>query len=217
MLKKLNRTVKFVYQQRRAVLFLLSPAVIVGTYVLNVCWRVSIAEYEQFGRSTLLPVSFKQHAYDEPPSESSYGADTYTFVRPDGSTVRVYKQLINGFQHAYGSALADFEIGRTLADYLFRANEYAESYVFCRNTDTEDYSLDTRKDLANNAVGRRIAQTVKQENLHIDDAYARILKDTVEAVDSERVLPHFRDPRVAQLPPESSFGCPGLPAERAKR
>ncbi len=102
---------------------------------------------------------------------------THIFER-DGTSVRVYKQLINGFQHAYGSALAEYEIGSPLADLLFRANEYAESYVFCRDTDTEKYSLDTRKDLANNAVGRGIADKARKLNLSGPTAYDYILLDS---------------------------------------
>jgi hypothetical protein len=131
-------------------------------------------------------------------------------LREDGQTIKVHKQLINGFQHAYGSAIADYEIGDKLADLLFRANEYAESYLFCRNTDTKDYSLDTRKDLANNLIGRSIANKARQSGWTGPAAYDYILAQTVSAVDSGQVLPHFRDPRVAKLPTEAEMGCPGL-------
>ena len=197
-------------QQLKAFLLLSAPALVAGLYVLSVCWRVSVAEFEQFGRSTLLPVTFSQHKYDEPSTAESYGANTYTHTRADGTKVRVYKQLINGFQHTYGSALADYEIGNTLADFLFRANEYAESYVFCRDTDTYEYHLDTRKDLANNAIGRSIAKKARKSKLNGADAYAYILSESVKAVDSNLTLPHFKSPRVAQLPSAAEMGCPGL-------
>jgi hypothetical protein len=117
---------------------------------------------------------------------------------------------------SYGSALAAYELGPALADYLFRANEYAESYVFCRDTDTEKYSLDTRKDLANNHIGRMIGAAARSNNLGSTDAYQYILQKTVEAVDSEIVLPHLYDPRVARLPSESKMGCPGLRSEKRR-
>ncbi len=214
MLKVLFQISKAIRKRGKIVLLLLTPILVVGAYVTSVCWRVSVAEYEQFGRSTLLPVSFTQRKYNEPATHASFQSNTFTYKRKDGTSVRVYKQLINGFQHAYGSALAAYEIGSPLADLLFRANEYAESYVFCRDTDTEKYSLDTRKDLANNAVGRDIAESVRKLNLSRPDAHSNLLSETVKAVDSNRVLPHFMDPRVALLPSESKMGCPGLRSDR---
>ncbi len=207
---------KTIQKRWRVLLPIAAPILIVGSYVFSVCWRVSIAEFEQFGRSTLIPVSFTQRKYSEPAMPSSYTSNTYTYRRKDGTSVRVYKQLINGFQHSYGSALAEYEIGNPLADLLFRANEYAESYVFCRDTDTEKYSLDTRKDLANNAVGRNIADAARKLNLSGPAAYDYMLWETVKAVDSKKVLPHFLDPRVALLPSESHMGCPGLRSERQR-
>lgn len=202
-------------KHRRALVIISLPALILGGYVLSVCWRVSIAEHDEFGRSTLLPVTFKTPpAYNELPVAQSYGSGTYTFIRKDGKQIKVHKQLINGFQHSYGSALADFELGPLLADYLFRANEYAESYVFCRDTDTEKYSLDTRKDLANNKIGRAIGEAARTKNLTGQEAYRYMLSKTLDAVDSEVVLPHLYDPRVAKLPPESKMGCPGLRSEK---
>ena len=216
MLKNLLQISRKIQKRWRVLLPIAAPILIVGTYVFSVCWRVSVAEFEQFGRSTLLPVSFTQRKYNEPAVPSSYMSNTYTYQRKDGTSVRVYKQLINGFQHSYGSALAAYEISNPLADLLFRANEYAESYVFCRDTDTEKYSLDTRKDLANNAVGRNIADSARKLNLSGPAAYDYILWQTVKAVDSKTVLPHFLDPRVASLPSESGMGCPGLRSERKR-
>lgn len=184
--------------------------------MLNVCWRVSIAEYEQFGRSTLLPVSFSQRKYNEPATPASFRNSTYTYKRKDGTSVHVHKQLINGFQHSYGSALADYEIGSSFADMLFRANEYAESYLFCRDTDTEKYSLDTRKYLSNNALGRDIGENAHKLHMSGAQAYNYILSETVKAVDSNKVLPHFLDPRVALLPSESKMGCPGLRSDKRR-
>lgn len=187
------------------------PVAIVGLYTLSVIWRVGLAEAEQFGRSTLIPVTLKPPRYKEPPTSQSYGNPTYSFVRKNGKTVTVHTQLINGFQHAYGSALVDYELGTHFADLLFRGNEYAESYVLCRKTaNTEAYSLDTRKDLANNGIGRAIGKRARRLNLAGDQAYQYILTETLQAVDEEEVLPHFRDPRVAKLPTEEQYGCPGL-------
>lgn len=209
-LKTLRHMTKMIRKRWRTMLLISAPILLVGGYILSVCWRVSIAEFEQFGRSTLFPVSFSQRKYNEPAVPSSYGTETFTYVRKDGTHVRVYKQLINGFQHSYGSALADYEVGSIVADLLFRANEYAESYVFCRDTDTEKYSLDTRKDLANNAIGRLIGENARKANTKNLDAYTYILAENIKAVDSSRVLPHYLDPRVACLPSEAQLGCPGL-------
>lgn len=82
--------------------------------------------------------------------------------------------------------------------------------MFCRNTDTYEYHLDTRKDLANNAIGRSIAKKARKSNLNNPNAYAYILSESVRAVDSKMALPHFKSPRVAQLPSAAEMGCPGL-------
>jgi hypothetical protein len=194
-----------------ALIAAISPFAVVSLYTVNVIWRVGLAEADQFGRSTLIPVSLKPPAYKEPPTLQSYGNPTYTFERSTGKTITVHKQLINGFQHAYRSALVDYELGSRFADLLFRANEYAESYVFCRKTaNSEDYSLDTRKDLANNSIGRAIGKQARRSNLTAEKAYQYILTQTVQAVDGGQVLPHFLDPRVAKLPTEAQYGCPGL-------
>ena len=196
---------------KRVLLFALLPIVIVGLYPLSVIFRVSVAEAEQFGKSTLIPLSFSQPSYTQVGTAASFNDRTYSFVRKDGRTIKVYKQLINGFQHAYGSALADYELGNHVADWIFRANEYVESYIFCRKTaGTANYSLDTRKDLANNAIGRTIGRSARRLNLTGTKAYQYILVNTLIAVDSGEVFSHYQDPRVAQLPVEEQFGCPGL-------
>ncbi len=182
---------------------------LVGLYCLSVVIRVSEAEQTWFGRSTLIPLAIRYPNYNLPGSSESYFSPTYDFSRPDGKTVRVHKQLINGFQHAYGSALVRYELGRRFSDYLFRANEYAESYVFCRKScGTLDYALDTRKDLANNAIGRSIGTQARHHK--IEDGYNFILSQTLRYSDEGVIYPHLKDPRVANLPTEEQFGCVGL-------
>ncbi len=55
----------------------------------------------------------------------------------------MHSQLVNGFQHAYGSALAAFELGVLPADLLFRANEYAEA-IFSGRSGSQPFYLDAR-------------------------------------------------------------------------
>jgi hypothetical protein len=178
-------------------------------YVLSVLWRVSVAEQEYFGRSCIVPLRLHPPAYSEPPVPDSYGNGTYTYVR-DGKVTHVHKQLINGFQHGYGSALVSFEIGKTAADLLFRLNEYVEAYDGTEPS-TIKTNLDTRKDLANNVVGIRIGQTARKKGLFGQTAQQYMITEALAAMDRDEILKHFYDPRVRDLPSLEDYGCPGLP------
>jgi hypothetical protein len=187
----------------------LSLAGLLGLYVLNIIWRVSVAEQVLFGRSCLIPLTLSPRIYDQPPTADSYGSGTYE-VAIGGKTINVYKQLINGFQHTYGSALAAFEIGNSNADMLFRANEYVEAYL-CKDGRTLKHFLDTKKDLSNNAVGRRIGQSARDLRLSGQDADVYMVKRVLEDIDQGAVLGHFLSPRVQSLPSLEEYGCPWLP------
>lgn len=188
-------------------LIVLACVAILAVYVLSVVWRVSIAEQRYFGCSRLIPLSWSKQKLDEPPTPESYSSGTTRFVR-DGRTVVVYKQLVNSFQHAYGSALACYEIGRVPADYLFRCNEYAE-FIFGSQRAVPDSWLDTKKDLANNATGRQIGATARKLKLHGTAADLFMQRESLKALEDGRVIDHFRDPRVQSLP-EPNTSCPGL-------
>jgi hypothetical protein len=187
----------------------LSLAGLLGLYVLNIIWRVSVAEQVLFGRSCLIPLTLSPRIYDQPPTADSYGSGTYE-VAIGGKTINVYKQLINGFRHTYGSALAAFEIGNSNADMLFRANEYVEAYL-CKDGRTLKHFLDTKKDLSNNAVGRRIGQSARDLRLSGQDADVYMVKRVLEDIDQGAVLGHFLSPRVQSLPSLEEYGCPWLP------
>lgn len=188
---------------------LLTIGGIVGTYVLSIVWRVSAAEQELFGRSYLIPRSWHPRQYTDPPIPESYGAYTYVYSR-HGREFKVYKQLINSFQHAYGSALASFELGSVPADLLFRANEYLEAYLEKDGRSVRHY-LDTKKDLANNFVGRTIGMECKASGVRGRQAELLIQERVLDAMESGAVINHFADPRVAHLPRLEEYGCPGLP------
>ncbi len=188
-------------------LVVLACAGSLGLYVLSIMWRVSIAEQKYFGSSRLIPLSLHKQALNEPPTPDSYSSGTTRFVR-DGKTVVVYKQLVNSYQHAYGSALASYEIGSKAADYLFRCNEYAE-FIFGSQRALPDNWLDTKKDLANNATGRKIGSAARKLKLTGANADLFMQHETLQALEDGRVIDHFRNPRVQSLP-EPNVSCPGL-------
>jgi hypothetical protein len=69
-----------------ALILAMTPFALVSLYTVNVIWRVGLAEVDQFGRSTLIPVSLKPPRYNQPPIAQSYGNPTYTFERGTGKT-----------------------------------------------------------------------------------------------------------------------------------
>jgi hypothetical protein len=178
-------------------------------YVISVLWRVSLAEQEFFGRSCIIPLRLHPPSYCEPAVPGSYGQGSYTYEYK-GKVTHVYKQLINGFQHAYGSALVSYELGGQAADLLFRLNEYVEAFDGS-DSRTLKYNLDTRKDLANNIVGIRIGTTTRKKGLCGGEAQDYMIVEALAAMDRDEVLKHYLDPRVQALPSVEAYGCPGLP------
>lgn len=185
---------------------------ICGLYFLSVFWRVSRAEQKLFGRSYLIPMSLTHPEYTEAATANSFGTKTYSF-KQQGKTVRVFKQLINGFQHTYGSALVSFEIGESASDKIFRINEYLESYLG-RDGKSAYFYLDTKKDLFNNALGRRIGGEARHLGLHGTEARNYIIAHVLKAMDSGEAINHYLDPRILSLPSLTQYGCPGLPCDR---
>jgi hypothetical protein len=206
-----GRVVKLTHYQiaQRIWFVLVAAGSVLFFYVLSVLWRVSVAEQEWFGRSCIVPLRLHPPAYCDPPVPGSYGQGSYTYTR-NGKVTHVYKQLINGFQHAYGSALVSYELGGNVADLLFRLNEYVEAYDGTENANLK-FSLDTRKDLANNVVGRRIGAATRAKGLFGQAAQEYIIAEALAAMDRDEVLKHYLDPRVQQLPTAEGYGCPGLP------
>ncbi|MBA4074806.1 MAG: hypothetical protein C0508_07165, partial [Cyanobacteria bacterium PR.023] len=135
----------------------------IACYILSVLWRVSNVEQSIFGSGALMPLAPLQKQFDQPPTQESYGKNTYThMVR--GQPTQVYEQLLNSFQHLYGSALMSYEIGELGAVVIFNTNEYLKA-IFSSNSGTLNFYLDTKKDLANNEVGRKIGSEVKTRGL----------------------------------------------------
>ncbi|CAN5286888.1 hypothetical protein BH11CYA1_BH11CYA1_12140 [soil metagenome] len=180
----------------------------VGLYVLAVIWRVSIAEKQLFGSSRLIPLSWHKQVPTEAGNPSTFDELTCPYNR-NGQTIHVYKQLVNSFQHAYGSALASYEIGEIPADLLFRANEYAEA-ITSNASGSQSWYLDTKKDLHNNAIGRAIGQNAREQGLNGGQAEQFIIAETLKAGDDGRIYNHFLDKRTLQLSSLDESGCPGL-------
>ncbi|MBN9393650.1 MAG: hypothetical protein J0H83_00280 [Candidatus Melainabacteria bacterium] len=178
------------------------------SYVVSILWRVSLAEQALYGRSDLIPFSLHPLRCDLPPSEDSHLDTTYRFNR-DGQTIVVYTQLINSFQHAYGSALAAYELGDVAADYLFRANEYFEAICW-KNSGSLKFYLDTRKDLANNAAGRRVGMMARERGLIGAAADQYMIKEVQHGLADGRVIKHCEDAVVNSLPTLVESGCPFL-------
>lgn len=180
-----------------------------GLYVLSIVWRVSIAENEYLGRSELIPLSLSARRYSEQPVSESFGHKTYVFDGPAGRIV-VWRQKINSFQHMYGSAIATYEIGETLADKLFCLNELAEYLLDWNGVEPSDL-LDRKKDLANNALGRKIGQSVGKTGVKGHDAELALSRQCVSSMETDpEFLAHYLDPRVSALS-ESKLGCNCLP------
>ncbi|MBS2008129.1 MAG: hypothetical protein JST01_13865 [Cyanobacteria bacterium SZAS TMP-1] len=186
----------------------LIPLMILGAYVLSIIWRVSLAEQDIFGRSELIKLG-PSRALSEANETRYMGQPTYR-VNYEGKNILVFRQKINGYQHMFGSALADFELGTRLSRLLFAANEWAE---FCFDFDgVSTYDLmDRRKDLANDKLGRKIGELARQKRLSGQEAEIFIKNTCIEAMDNPEFLPYFVDRRYLALGTEASLGCPYLP------
>lgn len=183
-----------------------------GLYISSVVWRVSVAEQKIFGHSELIPLSFPLKPFRNPGTESSYGSLTYT-VFQDGKEITIYKQLINGFQHTYGSALIARELGPRASDLIFRTNEYVEA-MRCKQGNVENHYWDTRKDLQNNLIGRRIGRSIRTLPLTFKQGERLMAERTLDALNNGVAISHFLDPRVEKLPTLEQFGCPHFPKPR---
>lgn len=185
------------------------PLILVGGYVLSVVWRVSVQEQTNYGRSDLIPLSLRPQKYQAAGTTDSFGQKTYRFENAEGNVI-VWRQKLNGFQHVFGSALACYELGDFLADKLFCANEFAE-FTFDWNGVEEGDLLDRKKDLANNKIGRSIAEECRHLNLIGNSAEEYIARRCLKSVEHNPLfLAHCRDIRVLALS-EAGLGCPGLP------
>jgi len=135
-------------------------------------------------------------------------SNSYSFNQ-HGKILHVHSQLVNGFQHAYGSALAAFELGVMPADLLFRANEYAEA-IFSGRSGSQPFYLDARKDLSNNTFGRAIGDRARKLGLSGAPAEKYMKEEVVRALAQGQVFSHWRDERVPALPSLEEYGCPAL-------
>lgn len=185
-------------------------AILIGSYVLSIVWRVSLAEDKHYGRSELIPLALPARRFDQPAAAQSYGSKTYQFDSPDCGRIIVFRQKINGFQHMYGSALACVELGDFLSEKLFCLNEFAE-FLFDWNSVEPSDLLDRKKDLANNALGRSIGLEIRKLHLTGADAEQATSIACAKAAESNsQFLAHFLDPRVSKLT-EEQLGCFFLP------
>lgn len=190
-------------------MFIMIPIVVLSIYVLSVIVRVSVFEQKVFGRSALIPMSLNPRRFSEIPTMETYGAFNYN-ITFRGKPLLVHRQIINGYQHCFGSALVTSELGAEFADYLFRANEYMEAYC-CRDGARMSHILDTRKDLHNNTVGRRIARQAAKLNLEGEVLENYLSDETLQAIRDRKVISHWLDREVQGLPTSHEYGCPGLP------
>ncbi|MBI1271180.1 hypothetical protein GC174_12175 [bacterium] len=183
--------------------------VLVG-YTLSVIWRVSLAERDLFGKSTLIPMAAQKSFEEGPCSVETFWSKSFWYER-QGKRILVWKDKINCFQHCYGSALAAYELGEGPATWLFDANEYMD-YIRDCNGIKENSILDRRKDLAHNIVGRRIGLSAKAHGLSGESADAYMRSEILLSMDRGKdVYLSYLDPRVRNLGSEASLGCPGLP------
>ena len=177
-------------------------------YTLSILWRVSNTEQSIFGRSDLIPIALQQKQFDQPPTQESYGKNTY-FYMVRGQPTQVYEQLLNSFQHLYGSAFVSYEIGELGANLLFKANEYFEAICW-RNSGTISFYLDTKKDLANNEVGRKIGTEVRARGLIGAQAEQYMIDKIFMSLDGGLAYKNCSEYRVTQLPSLNAYGCPLL-------
>lgn len=183
----------------------------VGGYVVSIVWRVSVQEQKQFGRSDLIPLSLTPPKYKQEPTPQSFAQKTYQFNR-DGHSIIVWRQKLNGFQHMFGSALAAYELGDFMSDKLFCANEFTEYLLDWDGIGTGDL-MDRKKDLRNNALGRKIGVLAKEKGLNGSDAETYISKLCADALETDpNVLSHCLDSHVFTLT-QDELGCSGLPTK----
>lgn len=194
---------------------LLAAGAVSVTYVVSVLWRVSVAEHEMLGRDMMLRIMPNGRTFNESPIPESHLSRTYT-LKLDGLTLKVWGEKINGFQHAYGSALVAYELGDFCSDKIFCMNEYME-WFFDKNGIALKDLLDRRRDLANNKVGRLIGLKARSEGLVGADADRYIRRHVVAAMEFDKsIITHPFDVRAFRLPSETQMGCPHLPTQNLK-
>ena len=192
------------------VLVVMAAGLVLAGYTFSVIWRVSLAERDLFGKSTLIPMVAQQSFEDGPVCADTFGSKSFWFER-HGKRILVWKDKINCFQHCYGSALAAYELGEGPATWLFNANEYMD-YIRDSNGIKENNILVRKKDLAHNIVGRKIGLSAKAHGLSGEAADAYMRTEILLSMDHGReVYLSYLDPRVRNLGSEASLGCPGLP------
>jgi hypothetical protein len=167
-------------------------------YVVSVIWRVSQAEQEEFGRSTLIKVCGSQCTFCDPPTQESWYEKSYIFVH-NGKRIRVWRDKINAFQHIYGSAIVAYEVGDFLADLVFCGNEWAE-FVCDWNGVTWQDILDRRKDLAHNRLGRHIGVEARRLGITGKTIERYLINKVLESMNNDRdCYLSFLDPRLSTL------------------
>jgi hypothetical protein len=182
----------------------------VGGYVLSVIWRVSLAEHYLLGRSTLIKVFPNPQKYDRRPVIQSFNEPTYE-RDIEGLKVTIWHDKINGFQHAYGSALAAYDLNDALAEKLFCANEYTE-WLFDKNGISYKDLLDRRRDLANNKIGRSIGLRARAEHLSRPQADHYMQLQVIAAMEFDHsIVVHPCEKKSLDLPSEAALGCAHLP------
>lgn len=186
---------------------------ILAAYVADVVWRVSVAEAEVMGKSMLIKFPSSYH-FEAPPTEASCGGQTYQIDTKLGK-MTVWSDKINGFQHSYGSALTAYELGDSLSEKLFCANEWAE-WFFDHNGVSQTDILDRRRDLANNKIGRNVGIRARKLGLKGNTADNYIRDQLLLALEVDHTIyTHPYQLRTLALPDEAALGCPYLPERNA--
>ena len=188
----------------------MAAGLVLAAYSFSVIWRVSLAERDLFGKSTLIPMAAQKSFEEGPCGVETFWSKSFWYER-HGNRILVWRDKINCFQHCYGSALAAYELGEGPATWLFDANEYMD-YIRDCNGIKENNILDRKKDLAHNIVGRRIGLSAKAQGLSGEAADAYMRSEILLSMDRGKdVYLSYLDPRVRNLGSEASLGCPGLP------
>jgi hypothetical protein len=183
---------------------------LISFYVFTILWRVSVVEYQLFGKSELIPMTIVQPKFNGASVTDSFGNGTYIINR-HGKNVVIWKQKINGFQHIFGSALTAFELGDRPANFMFCTNEYMEAIFDPDGISERDFN-DRRKDLFHNKTGRAIGIQVKKRGLSGKTAENELINLVLNEMERGKgYIPHHKDPVIKTIGTEEQLGCPGIP------
>ena len=73
------------------------------------------------------------------------------------------------------------------------------------------FYLDTKKDLANNSIGRKIGTEARQLHVNGLEAENFMISKIFSSIDDGTIYRNCSEPRVAELPTLKQYGCTLLP------